>query len=283
MPAGTTAASPAFPTPAGWTAGRIPAYLHWDLQFTREIPYQVHARAGRPGSPARNGRSACQVAQWQPSLVSDVQSASTQPPGRSAAAVCLPAIRKSVLTATRHEDRRYPPFSWRSPWLRSPKLGRTPMRSSGSLQEQVQQRPPEGTPQKSATRGMTSVDRASRLAGSSPKNRPTARVWEALATSLRLTASPQIAGGGRVCPPTAGGAHPSFLTPGCAGKRGSRRPTSSMPCSETSGAAPRLAPGAGVAICWPRVRQSGADNRRQLVVPNAEPSICHTDALEARR
>lgn len=72
----TTAASPAFPTATGLDGGRIPAYLHWDLQFTREIPYQVHAKGWQSWFAGTKWTlGVLNVLDEKPSFVSDVQSA----------------------------------------------------------------------------------------------------------------------------------------------------------------------------------------------------------------
>ena len=41
----TTAPTPAFPTAIPWDGGRIPAYLHWDMQYSYTFPFSIPERS----------------------------------------------------------------------------------------------------------------------------------------------------------------------------------------------------------------------------------------------
>jgi iron complex outermembrane recepter protein len=71
----TTQRSGAFPTATGLDGGRIPAYLHYDLQFTYEVPYNVGESGWRNWiGGTRWTLGALNVLDEEPTFVSDVQS-----------------------------------------------------------------------------------------------------------------------------------------------------------------------------------------------------------------
>jgi hypothetical protein len=68
----TTARTVAFPTSTGLDGGRIPAFLHWDLQLTYEIPYRVGDKGWRRWvNGTRWTLGALNVLNEAPSFVSD--------------------------------------------------------------------------------------------------------------------------------------------------------------------------------------------------------------------
>lgn len=72
----TTAPTAAFPTATGLDGGRIPAYLHWDVQITREFSYGANDRGWRNWIAGTRWTLGClNVLDEEPSFVSDIQSA----------------------------------------------------------------------------------------------------------------------------------------------------------------------------------------------------------------
>jgi len=191
----TTAASPAFRPPAGWTA----AASRPTCIGTSSLPVRFLIRfmpgAGRPGSPARKWTlGVLNVLNEQPSLVSDVQSAfyNRQDDPRQRYVYLQSANRSN--SQPEHEDR---PITRRFLALALAALAQTGPDADAlfrQLQEAGAAEAARSTPQEKRHAWYdVSYDRASRLAGSSPKNiRPTA-VWEALgyvASFNRQSANP---------------------------------------------------------------------------------------------
>jgi iron complex outermembrane receptor protein len=72
----TTSRVAAFPTSSALDGGRIPAFLHWDVQFTYDIPYRQTERGWRNWVSATKWTlGVLNVLDEEPSIVSDVQSA----------------------------------------------------------------------------------------------------------------------------------------------------------------------------------------------------------------
>jgi iron complex outermembrane recepter protein len=71
----TTVPTAGFPTGTGFDGGRIPAYLHWDTQFTYELPYKTGEHGWRSWvSGTRWTLGLLNVLNEKPSFVSDINS-----------------------------------------------------------------------------------------------------------------------------------------------------------------------------------------------------------------